>query len=283
MRDAALDTPRGRFAALRGGRVGAPRVLALHGWLDNAASFLPLAPHLGDIELVALDLAGHGRSFHRSAEAEYGFLDYLLDVAAALDALAWRDAGLLGHSLGGAVAVLFAAVAPARVRRLALVESAGPLSGDPAQAPERMREAFERRVRPSRGPRVFADLDVAVRARMQANGLSEPAARLLVERGTRAVDGGFVWSSDPRLTWPSPLRMDEASVQAVLRAITVPVRVVMGSEHHPSLAPALREARLACLREVRVEVVPGHHHLHMETPEPVARCLADVFAEAPDD
>ena len=53
---------RGTIGALRTGRAGAPKLLALHGWLDNAASFLPLLPYLGEFELVALDLPGHGGS-----------------------------------------------------------------------------------------------------------------------------------------------------------------------------------------------------------------------------
>ena len=62
--ESRIDIPLGRIAALRGGTPGAPRVLALHGWLDNAASFLPLAAHLRAIDLVALDLPGHGHSAH---------------------------------------------------------------------------------------------------------------------------------------------------------------------------------------------------------------------------
>ena len=56
-----LDTRQGRLAALGWRQAGLPRVLALHGWLDNAASFAPLAPLLHGLDLVALDLPGHGR------------------------------------------------------------------------------------------------------------------------------------------------------------------------------------------------------------------------------
>ena len=64
LREFTLDIPSGRIAGLRGGAANAPNVLALHGWLDNAASFVPLAAHLDGIELVAVDLPGHGRSAH---------------------------------------------------------------------------------------------------------------------------------------------------------------------------------------------------------------------------
>ena len=60
--DIAIEIGLGRIAGLRFGRQGAIPVLALHGWLDNAASFVPLARHLAGLDLVAVDLPGHGRS-----------------------------------------------------------------------------------------------------------------------------------------------------------------------------------------------------------------------------
>ena len=55
----------GRFAALEWRNEKGLRALCLHGWLDNAASFIPLAPLLKPLDLVALDMAGHGHSQHR--------------------------------------------------------------------------------------------------------------------------------------------------------------------------------------------------------------------------
>ena len=52
------------LAALRFNPGAPQRVLALHGWLDNAASFAPLAAAWPDCEIVALEFAGHGRSGH---------------------------------------------------------------------------------------------------------------------------------------------------------------------------------------------------------------------------
>src|SRR5690606_12628050 len=86
----ALDIPMGRIAGLRGGTPGAPRVLALHGWLDNAASFVPLAAEFERagmrLDLVAPDLPGHGRSAHLAPGADYSFagaLHAVLDIADA--------------------------------------------------------------------------------------------------------------------------------------------------------------------------------------------------------
>ena len=80
MQEVTLDTARGPLAALRGGDPSGPKLLCLHGWLDNAASFLPLAPHLAGFDWVALDLPGHGASSHRAPGYDYAFADWLHDV-----------------------------------------------------------------------------------------------------------------------------------------------------------------------------------------------------------
>ena len=278
LREITLDSPRGELAALRGGTAGGPRLLCLHGWLDNAASFLPLAPHLAAFDLVALDLPGHGASAHRAPGYDYAFVDWVHDVLDALDALGWDQADLLGHSMGGAIASCVAAAAPARVRRLALLEALGPISGDPAQAGQRLQDAVaSRRAVTQRPARVIPDLDTAVAARLAASRMTPEAARLIVERNLRPVEGGHAWRSDPRLSLPSALRMAEETVQSLLRAIQAPVLVIAADPAPPYFQPAVREARLACLSDGRVAVFEGGHHLHMEQSARVAAPLLDFL------
>ncbi|MGL4692583.1 MAG: alpha/beta fold hydrolase, partial [Stenotrophomonas maltophilia] len=93
-------------AGLRSPVSGGLRVLALHGWLDNAASFVPLAAQLPELELVAIDLPGHGHSAHLPPGTQYntpGAICHVLDVA---DALGWDRFVLLGHSMGAGIASL---------------------------------------------------------------------------------------------------------------------------------------------------------------------------------
>ena len=226
LREFTVDIPLGRITGLRTGDAG-PRVLALHGWLDNAASFIPLADHLPGLQLVAPDLPGHGRSAHLAAGAEYTSgvaVNAVLDIA---DALGWDTFSLLGHSMGAGIASLMAAAVPQRVQRLVVIEALGGLAETVERTADRWREAIAAaRALPGKQLRVFADLAAPVRARMLANQLSEPAARLLVERGVRPVEGGFVWSSDPRLTLPTPQRLDEAQLAALVAGIDCPTTVV---------------------------------------------------------
>ena len=76
----SLPMPWGVLEALHWRNPGAPRILCLHGWLDNAASFIPLADSLAGFELLALDFAGHGLSSHRPEDSRYYFADYVFDV-----------------------------------------------------------------------------------------------------------------------------------------------------------------------------------------------------------
>lgn len=281
MREITLDIPLGRIAALRSDGRG-PRVLALHGWLDNAASFLPLAPYLRGLDLVVPDLPGHGHSVHLPPGTDYGFplaLNTLLDVA---DALGWESFGLLGHSMGAGLASLLAAACPQRIERLAVIEMLGALAEAPERTAARMREAIAHRLRPGRGLRVFPDIDTAVRARLQSErvpgtGLQEVQVRLLVERGLRAVDGGFVWCSDPRLVQPTLIRMTQAQIDDVLRAIECPTLALFADPAQPYLPDDERRRRVALLPQGRMAVLPGGHHLHMQQPEAVAQVLGEFL------
>ncbi len=275
MKEIFLDTARGPIAALRSGDPDGPKLLALHGWLDNAASFAPLAPHLARFDLVALDLPGHGASAHRLPGYDYVFIEWIHDVLDVLDALDWPQANLLGHSMGGAIATAVAASAPARVHKLALIEALGPLSGTAEDAGPRLQRAVaaRRAFDATRAPRVIADVATAVDARLVASKMERTAAQLIVERNLRVVPGGVTWRSDPRLTLPSHNLVDEAYVASWLRMITAPVLVIAADPSPRYFTAAARDARVALLQDGRCEVITGGHHLHMEQAARVAAPL----------
>lgn len=280
VREVDFDIPYGRIAGLRSGAPGGAKVLALHGWLDNAASFLPLAAHFPGLDLMMLDLPGHGRSAHLGAGADYNLpvtMNAVLDVA---DALGWERFALLGHSMGAGIASILAASLPQRVTRLVAIEALGGLTETPERTCARLREAMAAvRALASKKLRVFPDLAAPVRARMQANQLSEPSARLLVERGVVAVDGGFTWSSDPRLTLPALQRMTEAQVRQLIAGIECPTRVIYADPPQPYLPEPLRSERAALLPHGELVVLPGSHHLHMEMPAAVAAAIGGFGEE----
>lgn len=268
-----------RLAARVWGPEGGVPCLALHGWLDNAASFDGLAPLLPGLRLVCLDLPGHGLSDHLPPGQPYSFIDTVAQVHAATVALGWPTYCLLGHSLGAAVASVLAGAVPGRVRRMVLLEGLGPVTEDPKHAAERLAKALdeEERKQGRRAP-VYGSRDEAVR-RLQASmsKLSHGAAHTLAARGLHEVEGGVTWRSDPRLRLPSRVRMTEEQVLAILRAVACPVLLVRGSEGFP-FAPKPESARVAALRDAKLVELPGGHHLHLDTPEPVAAAVREFLA-----
>ncbi|MDT8321060.1 MAG: alpha/beta hydrolase [Xanthomonadales bacterium] len=265
-----LETPRGRLAGLRWARDGAPRALCLHGWLDNAASFEPLAPLLDRLELVAIDLPGHGRSAHRPAACRYHFIDYLWDVEAMLDALGWADAHLIGHSMGGGIGAVYAAGAPGRCRSLTLLDAPGPLSSQAADTTGRLRRSLASNRRGTGTPRAYASIEVMVSARRQVSELSENSARRICERAARRHADGVTWRSDPALNWISPLIMSDGQALNLMAHIEAPVLSFVTARASPWLSAEQQEARNRVIPRGRHETVDGHHHFHMDEPALIA-------------
>lgn len=247
-----------------------PRVLALHGWLDNAASFVPLLDHLPGLDMVMLDLPGHGFSSHLPRAASYttpAAICHVLDVA---DALGWERFTLLGHSMGAGIASLTASVSE-RVERLVAIEALGGLRGPESETAQRLREHIDASRRTAVRPlRVFPTLAAPIRARMMANQLSEANARLLVERGLQEVPGGYRWRTDQRLMLPTAIRLTEGQIDNLLQAIACPVQVIYATPAQSYYPEPLRSDRLAHLRHGQLAVLPGTHHVHMERPADIA-------------
>ncbi|WP_299947608.1 alpha/beta hydrolase [uncultured Microbulbifer sp.] len=254
------------IAARQWGSVEGERVLALHGWLDNCASFDRLAPMLKGINLVALDMAGHGRSYHRSSDANYNIWEETEDILGAAEALGWRKFSLLAHSRGAIAGMIAAGAFPGRVKRLALIDGLVPPSAEDAQAPDILARAIAQRARYSvvRKARVYRTFAQAVEARM--NGmfpLSAWAAGVLTERGIRPADGGFIWRNDPRLMASSTAKLNGAQVRAFLSRLNMPVRLVLAEGGIEGMIERLRPV-LKEHENITVQVMPGSHHLHME-------------------
>src|SRR6185437_4857964 len=154
--------------------------------------------------------------------------------------------------------------APARIGKLALIEGLGPLADDGSQTLVRWRDAHAQRETSRRPPRVFASIDAAVAARVAAGGLDAQEARPMVERNLREAENGYRWRSDPRL------RLEEMQLRRLIAGITAPTLLLLAEPATPYLPPALMQARAACVADIRVEHVPGPHHLHVRHPRECA-------------
>ena len=128
-----------------------------------------------------------------------------------------------------------------------------------------------------RHPRVFSERDEAAQRLSQAvQGLPLDAAKLLVQRGTTAVEGGYTWSTDTRLRTPSALRFTEEHVLSFLGAITAPSLLVLGDDgmRFPESTYSKRRETLPGLKVVKLS---GGHHLHMENSSEVAETITSFL------
>ncbi len=272
-----IQTPFRTLAAKRWGPDGGIPVIGLHGWLDNANTFDGIAPLLPQLQLVALDLPGHGRSEHRPPGMPYHYSDYVDDVIAAADTLGWERFLMLGHSMGGGVAVFTAGAFPERVRGLLLIEGLGAVSGEMDDGPQRMRHAVLEHQRkgdkaPSR-PRSFQTL---VRARAQAGHIGTSSAETLVRRSAAQNGQGAWWQSDPRLDIPAAYPFSEDYVRPFLKRIDAPVLLILAEEGLLRKRPYFR-SRPELIRHLKTVWLPGNHHLHLDTPRPVAKVIAEFL------
>lgn len=265
----ALTLAEGRLAALVWGEADAPTWLALHGWLDNAASFSRLAPLLVErlgIRIVAIDFAGHGKSRPLPAGVDYAIWDYLHDVLDALDGLELEQVTLLAHSMGAGVSTLLAAALPERVSQLILIDGLGPLPTPAEEMPAQLRKGLlGHRRRPSRLPR-YADIESAVAARSTGGvmPLGADTVRPLVLRNTEPLmEGGVQLCTDGRLMRPSLVRFTPAQVMATLTAIQAPVLLIEADAGVLVDREGVEQARNAVAQLTR-RVLSGGHHLHLD-------------------
>ncbi len=98
-------------------------------------------------------------------------------------------------------------------------------------------------------------------------------ARPIVQRGLVQSDRGWRWRSDPRLTRPTPVRLAETQIHALMRGIAAPTRLLLAQPAAPYLSPASMAARADCVDDIRLSHMDGGHHLHLEHPQAVARWI----------
>jgi pimeloyl-ACP methyl ester carboxylesterase len=252
------------LAGLGWGESSEKPLLALHGWMDNAASFSVLAPLLTGCHVVALDLTGHGQSAHRSADASYQIWDDLPEILGVLDALGWETFDLVGHSRGAIIATLLASAFPERVRHLVLLDAVSPHAIVQEQFPQQLRTALQdKQTLLDKPQRIFPSIENAVASRSNGS-LSAASARVLVERNLRPCDQGVTLTTDPRLRGASAVKLTQVQTQAVLQALSMPTMLLLARDS-ATQAPQMLEHAQRFLDPALIHTIEGGHHFHMES------------------
>lgn len=306
------------------------RVLCLHGWMDNCRSYYWLAPALIErldaslqveadgstkrykrVQVVALDLPGHGLSTHRSKDAPPMVrAEYLFYIAEAVRQLKWwnpvrgpaRGNGatkqqpfvLVGHSMSAGLSLLYAAAFPEQVRNLVLLDSLAHLSRDTNTTSQNLRQYVQ--ARQLDGPMIaepsmrfyYPTLEAVVKARIRSPSMfpgkqyiSERAARELVQRGAvEEKDDNdkkrFRFRHDPRLMWNSLQYFTEDQLQALYGDVKCPTCILLGEDGWP-VQEHRRQQVQETLGPAVFQTLPGSHHLHMD-PDTADRVVDEIVA-----
>ncbi len=208
--------------------------LLLHGFMDAGANWDPVATRLAaeGLRVLAPDLRGFGEAPRAPPGSYYHFPDYVADVAALVEALARPTPLLLvGHSMGGTIATLYAAAFPERVAKLALLEGLGPPEGEIESLPDRVRRWIDQTVlAPPSREKAVGSRDDAYR-RLAANhpnvdpvALRAKLENLVVEMG----EGRVGWRADALHRTNSPMPFFSKGYIACARRIHCPVLHVSG-------------------------------------------------------
>jgi pimeloyl-ACP methyl ester carboxylesterase len=270
VREFVCQTESIKLACQRFGSPRAPVILSLHGWQDNSASFITLAKAMPDYAFFVPDLAGHGRSQWRSTDASYSIWSYVREVMSVVAMLKNESVVLLGHSMGGALAILVAALYPQLIKKLILLDNLGAVTTPITNSLEQMRVALGQPLsfEMPKGRRRYSSLEAAIAARAHS-GLSHASAALLAQRGVIEENGGWYWSIDPKLNTRSMMSFTEDHVREQLRALDCPVQLIAApsfweGEDNKERGENFRERR-ALVKNLDYHMLDGAHHQHMET------------------
>jgi len=278
------------------GQPGAGRLplVMVHGWMDVAASWQFVVDALDeDHYVIAPDWRGYGLT-ESSPVDNYWFPDYLADLDFLLDHYSPdQPVNLVGHSMGGNIAMLYAGSRPERIRRLVNLEGFGMAATRPAQAPRRYAKWMDELKALHRGEmalKAYDSVDGVARRLMKTNQrLGQDKADWLARHWARQeADGQWRILGDPahKITNASLYRVDE--VLEIYKSISAPTLSVEASDNaldqwwQGKFTLAEYHERLKSVPQVeQAHVTDAGHMLHHDQPRQVADHIQEFLSNRP--
>lgn len=294
--EAEFAVPYGSLAAKLWGdpAKASVRVLALHGWRNNAATFDTLIPLLSsEMFVVALDLSGHGLSSHKPAGCSYNYHEYVMDVCRVVQQLKWDRFCIVGHSFGCTVGMMYAALFPDRVQGLVALDLYAPLHVPRerlALDTSKIISGFLHLEAKMGQPPAYTEAELLKRFDEATLGtLNADTMRILMARDVVPADNGpengkkLVMRTDPRTKAISTVLLDADFQYALMENLRCNLIMITASEIDERIMRGSMERFFAlyercCPRFKHVEV-QGNHYVHLNHPERVAPLINDFLIE----
>ncbi len=268
-----------------------PPLVLVHGWMDVSASYQFVVDTFSQAfaqgrRIIAPDWRGFGLTAPPVPTDHYFFPDYLADLDQLLDHYApGTPVDLVGHSMGGNVAMFYAGVRPTRVRRLVNLEGFGMPASKPAKAPQRYAEWMDELKALQRGEmalKTYGSADGVARRLMKTNPrLPQDKAQWLAQHWARPNAQGqweILGDAAHKVTNATLFRLEEAL--ALYAAITAPTLSIEASDDSLGLwwkgRYTLEEyhQRLQSVPDCRIaRVEDAGHMLHHDQPQAVAALI----------
>ncbi|KAJ3645377.1 hypothetical protein Zmor_023043 [Zophobas morio] len=273
-----------------GSRVVQP-ILAIHGWQDNAGTFDTLAPLLANRghSLLCIDLPGHGLSSHYAqGHYYYIFWDGIHLLRRIVKHFEWENVTLMGHSLGGAISFLYAAVYPDEVEKYISLDIASPSVRSPAKIIATIPDAVDKflhyeHLTPQQIPCYEYNEMIDIVHDAYKGGVTLEGCKIMMRRGMKPVEdkpGFYVFSRDPRLKVPSLAFMTQEQSLDFASRIKCEVLNIRGDPgmtfEFPEFYGTVLDKIEQQAKKVERHVVKGSHHLHLNNPERIVD-IVDQF------
>jgi pimeloyl-ACP methyl ester carboxylesterase len=240
-----------------------------------ASGLLTKLPSSLDLDIVALDFPGHGQSSHKSLDGPSIVLaDFVYYVYDALRRLEWETESviMIGHSMGSAVALMFAAAFP--LGKLIMLDSLGPQAKSANEVSKGIRAHIQARIRGKPHCSVYPNLDTAIETRcLTAKAfpgnqyINKETATALVERASFIrEDDQLEFRHDQRLKWPSLLSLTDSQLDQIYRDVaSLPTQTCVLIARDGMPFPSESIQRLKDLLQPKFfESLPGSHHFHAD-------------------
>jgi pimeloyl-ACP methyl ester carboxylesterase len=240
------------------GTAGLPPMLCVHGSAAHAHWFDFVAPGFtADHHVLSVDLRGHGESEWVSPP-KYFYSDYAADLNAAVEALDLRHFVLVGHSMGGAISLLYAATYPGRAKSLIVVDTTVNLS------PERIAAMREVGARPGRAYATQEELIARYKLR-PGNSLADPEiVRYIASHSARqAQDGNWTLKFDRDVYATREVSDGRPS----WNKIKIPTLLVKGDRSGRLSPEVIADVKARCPQAEVVEVSGSDHHVTLDNPK----------------
>jgi pimeloyl-ACP methyl ester carboxylesterase len=267
--------------------------------MDNCFTFKNLVkglmtkfPLATDVDVVAIDLPGHGTSSHKSLDGTSTVaLDFVYYMYDALKQLEWEPETVtaIGHSMGSFISLTFTAAFS--VKHLIMLDSLGPLTKPADTVSTGIRNHIKQRVKGKPPSSVYPDLETAIETRCLTattfpgnQYISKETATELVKRASSVrEDGQLEFLHDQRLKWPSMLWLTDEHVNQIYQDVDVSPTcacVLLAKDGMP-FPPAWISRLRELMHPTVLETLPGSHHFHADpdTVGAVVDTIVDFLAQ----